>query len=90
MQAILLHLAMAAAFGVFIGSLFRLTRRPGHQRPLLFPMIGLGAGVVAYLIYYLLSVTTGAPPWLLPLLVVLQVWLWLGPLGPRLDRRRDP
>jgi len=90
MQDILLHLAMAAAFGAFVGSLYRLSRRPGYRRPLFFPLIGLGAGITAYLIYYVLASTTGAPPWLLPLLVILQVWLWLGPLGPKFDRRRDP
>lgn len=89
MQAILLHLAMAAAFGTFVGSLFRLSRKPGSQRPMLFPLIGLAAGIAGYAIFYLLSVTTGAPAWLLPLLVVLQTWLWLGPLGPRFDRHRD-
>lgn len=89
MQEILLHLAMSAAFGAFTGSLFRLSRRPGYQRPFLFPLVGLAAGVTAYLIYHVLASTTGAPPWLLPLLVVLQVWLWLGPLGPKTRRNQE-
>lgn len=83
MQDHLLQLAMAGAFGAFIGVLFRLTRRPGRSRAFMFTLVGLAAGITAYLIFYVLSRTTGAPPWLLPLLVLLQVWLWLGPLGPK-------
>jgi hypothetical protein len=86
MQEILLQLAMAATFGAFTGSLFRLSRRPGYQRPFMFPVVGLIAGITAYLIFHVLAATTGAPAWLLPLLVVLQVWLWLGPLGPKFKR----
>ncbi|QTF90986.1 hypothetical protein [Halomonas sp. BM-2019] len=82
MQDLLLPLAMTAAFGAFVGTLYRLSRRPGYQRALLFPMVGLLAGVIGFIIYRLLVMTTGAPLWLLPLLVVLQVWLWLGPFGP--------
>lgn len=92
MQEILLQLAMAAAFGAFIGMLFRVTRRPGQARAFRFTLVGLAAGVTAYLIFYVLSRITGAPAWLLPLLVVLQVWLWLGPLGPkswRLEKDSD-
>ena len=83
MQELLLPLAMTAAFGVFVGSLFRLSRLPGRQRPLLFPLVGLVAGITAFVIHYVLVSTVGAPVWLLPLLVVVQIWLWLGPLGPR-------
>lgn len=84
MQEILLPLAMAATFGAFTGSLFRLTRRPRYNRPFMFPLVGLLAGITAYMIFHVLASTTGAPAWLLPLLVVLQVWLWLGPLGPKI------
>ncbi|PMR74108.1 hypothetical protein [Billgrantia endophytica] len=83
MQDILLPLAMATTFGAFTGSLFRLTRRPGYERPFMFPVVGLIAGLTAYLIFHVLASTTGAPAWLLPVLVVLQVWLWLGPFGPK-------
>lgn len=92
MQATLLQLTMAGAFGAFIGMLFRVTRRPGQARAFLFTLVGLAAGVTAYLIYYVLTRTTGAPAWLLPVLVLLQVWLWLGPLGPkrwRLEKDSD-
>ncbi|QJQ98938.1 hypothetical protein [Halomonas sp. PGE1] len=92
MQDLLLPLAMTGAFGAFIGTLYRLSRRPGYQRPLLFPLVGLAAGIIGFVIYRLLVATTGAPLWLLPLLVVLQVWLWLGPFGPasRADGQDDP
>jgi hypothetical protein len=86
MQETLLQLAMAGAFGAFIGLLFRVTRRPGEARAFTFSLIGLGAGITAYLIFFLLARTTGAPAWLLPVLVLLQVWLWLGPFGPKLKR----
>lgn len=92
MQETLLQLAMAGAFGAFIGMLFRVTRRPGQARAFRFTLVGLAAGLTAYLIFYVLTRTTGAPPWLLPLLVLLQVWLWLGPLGPkfwRLEKDND-
>lgn len=82
MQHLLIPLAMTAAFGAFVGTLYRLSRRPGYQRPLLFPLVGVAAGIIGFVIYRLLAGTTGAPLWLLPLLVVVQVWLWLGPLGP--------
>jgi hypothetical protein len=78
-------LAMAASFGAFIGSLFRLSKRPGYQRPLLFPLLGLFGGLTACGIYLILQSMTAVPGWVLPVLVVLQVWLWLGPLGPRFD-----
>lgn len=92
MQDLLLPLAMTGVFGAFIGTLYRLSRRPGYQRPLLFPLVGLVAGVIGFVIYQLLVITTGAPLWLLPLLVVLQVWLWLGPFGPaaRAADQNDP
>ncbi|MGR4067977.1 hypothetical protein OCT51_12525 [Halomonas sp. LR3S48] len=86
MQEILLQLAMAAAFGAFVGLLFRVTRQPGQASAFRFTLVGLIAGITAYLIFYILTRTTGAPAWLLPLLVLLQVWLWLGPLGPKLRR----
>ena len=92
MQATLLQLAMAGAFGAFLGLLFRVTRQPGRTRAFTFSLVGLAAGVTAYVIFHVLSRTTGAPAWLLPLLVLLQVWLWLGPLGPKwrgLERNGD-
>lgn len=89
MQGTLLLLIMTMAFGAFIGLLFRLTRRPGYQRPYMFPMVGLAAGLTAFLIYWLLLTTTGAPLWLMPVLIVLQVWLWLGPMGPKLKESSD-
>ncbi|MFC2992083.1 MULTISPECIES: hypothetical protein [Halomonas] len=82
MQDLLIPLAMTGAFGAFIGTLYRFSRRPGYRRPLLFTMVGLIAGIIGFVIYRLLVATTGAPLWLLPLLVILQVWLWLGPFGP--------
>ncbi|QEA40925.1 hypothetical protein FGL86_12245 [Pistricoccus aurantiacus] len=88
MQEFWLPLALAATFGAFTGSLFRLTRRPGFERPLLFPVLGLLAGIVAYFIHQLLVAGLDAPAWLLPILVVLQVWLWLGPLGPKFKPRK--
>ncbi|QOR39155.1 hypothetical protein HNO52_11985 [Billgrantia diversa] len=83
MQDILLQLAMAGSFGAFVGLLFRVTRQPGQASAFRFTLVGLAAGITAYLIFYILTRTTGAPAWLLPLLVLLQVWLWLGPLGPK-------
>lgn len=90
MQALLLPLVMTTAFGALIGTLCRLTRWPGRDRPLLFPLVGLAAGITAFFIHLALNWVTGAPAWWLPVLVVLQVWLWLGPLGPRraLGRQR--
>lgn len=82
MNGLLMSLAMSAAFGAFVGSLYRLSQRPGHERPLLFPLVGVLAGVTAFIIHQLLTMTTGAPTWLLPALVIAQVWLWLGPFGP--------
>src|SRR5690554_8216392 len=96
MQHLLIPLAMTAAFGAFVGTLYRLSRRPGYRRPLLFPLVGPAAGVIGFVIYRLLVGTTGAPLWLLPLLVVAQVCLWLGPFraasrGARQhERRRSP
>lgn len=83
-----LPLAMAVSFGAFTGSLFRLSRRPGSERPLMFPVLGLLGGLTAFMIHRVLVWTVGAPDWLLPVLVVLQVWLWLGPLGPKIPQRR--
>ncbi|MWJ26696.1 hypothetical protein GPM19_00485 [Halomonas sp. ZH2S] len=90
MQDIWLPLLLATSFGAFTGSLFRLTRRPGYQRPFLFPVLGLLGGIAAFMIHYVLASVTGAPAWLLPVLVVLQVWLWLGPLGPKLRPAKQP
>ncbi|WP_417329960.1 hypothetical protein [Halomonas cupida] len=84
-----LPLAMAVSFGAFTGSLFRLSRRPGSERPLMFPVLGLLGGLTAFMIHRVLVWTVGAPDWLLPVLVVLQVWLWLGPLGPKMPQRRS-
>lgn len=90
MLDLLIPLSLAAAFGALLGSLCRLTRWPGRDRPLLFPLVGLVAGITAFFIHLVLNWVTGAPAWWLPVLVVLQVWLWLGPLGPRrgLGRQR--
>lgn len=85
MEAFWMALVMSAAFGTFVGSLFRLSRRPGHERPMLFPLVGMIAGITALLIYQVVAWVMSAPAWLLPLLVVLQVWLWLGPLGPKMQ-----
>ncbi|MEQ6918098.1 hypothetical protein [Halomonas aquatica] len=89
MLDLLLPLSLSAAFGAFVGLLFRLTRLPGRERPLRFPIVGLAAGITDFFIHLVLNRVTGAPLWLLPVLVVLQVWLWLGPLGPKTDRHRD-
>jgi len=88
LHALWLPLAMAMSFGAFTGSLFRLSRRPGSERPFMFPVLGLLGGLTAFLIHQVLTWTVGAPTWLLPILVVLQVWLWLGPLGPKISRQR--
>ncbi|MGM0535701.1 MAG: hypothetical protein ACQEUN_00990 [Pseudomonadota bacterium] len=90
MQALLLPLVMTTAFGALVGTLCRLTSWPGRERPLLFPLVGLVAGITAFFIHLLLNRVTGAPAWWLPVLVIVQLWLWLGPLGPRrgLDRSR--
>lgn len=82
MLDLLIPLSLSAAFGGLVGSLCRLTRWPGRKRPLLFPLVGLVAGITAFLVHLVLNWITGAPAWWLPVLVVLQIWLWLGPLGP--------
>ncbi|MBB3188954.1 hypothetical protein [Halomonas cerina] len=89
MQGFWLPLTLTVAFGAFIGTLFRLSRRPGSERPLMFPLVGMLGGLTAFVIHQLLLWLVGAPAWLLPLLVILQIWLWLGPLGPRIARRRN-
>lgn len=86
MQTIILHISLAGAFGAFIGLLFRLVRRSRQERAHVYTLVGLVAGLTAYVIFFLLAQTTGAPVWLLPLLILLQVWLWLGPLGPKYFR----
>ncbi|MGM0984055.1 MAG: hypothetical protein ACQEXG_11605 [Pseudomonadota bacterium] len=83
MLDLLIPLLLTAAFGALIGTLFRLTNWPGRERSLLFPLVGLVAGVTAFFIHLVLNRVTGAPVWWLPVLVILQIWLWLGPLGPR-------
>lgn len=83
MQTIILQITLAGAFGAFIGLLFRVIRRPGHSRAHIFTLVGLVAGLTAYAIFFFLARMTGAPAWLLPVLICLQVWLWLGPLGPK-------
>lgn len=90
MLDLLLPLSLAAAFGALVGSLCRLLRWPGRERPLLFTLVGLVAGITAFFIHLVLNRVTGAPAWWLPVLVIVQIWLWLGPLGPKrgLDRRR--
>ena len=52
--------------------------------------IALLGGLTAFMIHQVLVWTVGAPTWLLPILVVLQVWLWLGPLGPKIPTQADP
>jgi len=90
MLDMLLPLSLSAAFGALLGTLCRLWRWPGRERPLLFPLVGLVAGITAFFIHLVLNKVTGAPLWWLPLLIAAQIWLWLGPLGPRrgLDRTR--
>lgn len=83
MEDFWLPLGMAATFGAFTGSLFRLSRRPGADRPFMFPLVGLLAGVTGFFVHSLLVWLANVPDWLLPVLVILQTWLWLGPLGPR-------
>ncbi|MDX1464290.1 MAG: hypothetical protein R3215_01140 [Halomonas sp.] len=89
MLDLLLPLSLSAVFGTVVGTAFRLSRLPGRERPLRFPLVGLTAGITAFFLHLVLNAVTGAPVWLLPVLVILQVWLWLGPLGPRVDRPRD-
>lgn len=83
MQIIILHLTLAGVLGAFIALLFRLARGSGQGPAHVYSLVGLVAGFTAYIIFFLLSQTTGAPLWLLPVLILLQVWLWLGPLGPK-------
>ncbi|MDR9440954.1 MAG: hypothetical protein RI841_15860, partial [Halomonas sp.] len=82
MLDLLIPLSLTTAFGALIGTLCRLTRWPGRERPLLFPVVGFVAGITAFFIHLVLNWVTGAPAWWLPVLVIIQVWLWLGPLGP--------
>ncbi|MDZ7851953.1 MAG: hypothetical protein U5L98_04705 [Halomonas sp.] len=89
MLDLLIPLLLTATFGTLIGTLCRLTRWPGRERPLLFPLVGLVAGITAFFIHLLLNRVTGAPAWWLPVLVILQIWLWLGPLGPRRKLERQ-
>jgi len=83
MQTIILHISLAGAFGAFVALLFRLIRRSRQERAHVYTLVELVAGFTAYIIFFVLAQTTGAPLWLLPLLILLQVWLWLGPLGPK-------
>lgn len=89
MEDFWLPLGMAATFGAFTGALFRLTRKPGYERPFVFPLLGLVAGFTAFFIHLLLVWIANAPDWLLPVLVILQVWLWLGPFGPKFKTRNE-
>jgi len=89
MLDLLLPLSLSAVFGTVVGTLFRLSHLPGRERPLRFPLVGLTAGITAFFLHLVLNAVTGAPVWLLPVLVILQVWLWLGPLGPKVDGPRD-
>lgn len=87
MPTLLLLFLCSVLLGAITGYLFHF-RRFGHiSHPLRLPVIGVVAGITAFIIFQLLTHTTGAPLWLLPLLVIFQVWLWLGPLGPK--RRAD-
>ncbi|MFC3282596.1 hypothetical protein [Litchfieldella rifensis] len=88
MEGFWLPLGMTAAFGVFSGLLFRLSRAPGYERPFLFPLLGLMAGFIAFFIHLVLVRIANAPDWLLPVLVVLLVWLWLRPFGTRFHRSK--
>ncbi|MDP3536770.1 hypothetical protein P8S55_02645 [Halomonas sp. M1] len=83
MPTLLLLLLCALLLGAATGYLFRFTKRGTTSRPSGLAYIGIIGGVTGFIIFQLLVKTTGAPLWLLPLLVVSQVWLWLGPFGPK-------
>ncbi|MBB3183221.1 hypothetical protein FHR95_000762 [Halomonas fontilapidosi] len=89
MLDLLIPLVLTTVFGALVGTLCRLMRWPGRERPLLFPLVGLVAGITAFFIHWLLNKVTGAPAWWLPLLVIAQIWLWLGPLGPMHKLKRQ-
>lgn len=83
MPTLLLLFFCALLLGAATGYLFRFTKRGATLRPSRLVTIGMLGGVVGTVIFQLLVNTTGAPLWLLPLLIVSQVWLWLGPFGPK-------
>ncbi len=89
MQEFWLSLGMTAAFGAFTGSLFRLSGKPGHDRPFLFPLLGILAGILAFFIHQLLVWIANAPDWLLPALVVLLIWLWVDRYHLRFRRSKE-
>ena len=66
LQQLWIPLAMAVSFGAFTGSLFRLSGRPGSERPLMFPVLGLLGGLTAFMIHQVLVWTVGAPTWAVP------------------------
>ncbi|UXZ55480.1 hypothetical protein LOS15_05470 [Halomonas sp. 7T] len=83
MPTLLFLFLCALLLGAATGYLFRFTARGATSRPSRLVCIGMLGGIVGTLIFQLLVNTTGAPLWLLPLLIVSQVWLWLGPFGPK-------
>lgn len=83
MASLFILLLGSALLGTAVGYLFQLKRSVYSSHPLRLPIIGLLAGLTAFILFQVLTHTTGAPLWLLPLLIILQVWLWLGPLGPK-------
>ncbi|GGY06989.1 hypothetical protein GCM10007160_38060 [Litchfieldella qijiaojingensis] len=89
MQGFWLPLGMAAIFGAFTGLLFRLSDKPGHERPFMFPLLGVVAGIMAFFIHQALTWIANAPNWLLPALVVLLIWLWLGRSNLRFRRSKE-
>ncbi|MBF8221769.1 hypothetical protein [Halomonas sp. 328] len=86
MNAFWSTLAMAAAFGLFIGMLLRLALRRDAPRPAAWvhPLGGLAAGLVAFFLYQGLAWLARVPDWVLPLLVILLAWYWLRPREGRL------
>lgn len=83
MPTLLLLFLCALLLGAATGYLFRFTSRGGASRSSGLATVGMIGGVAGFIIFQLLVNTTGAPLWLLPLLIISQVWLWLGPLGPK-------
>lgn len=86
MPTLLLLFISALLLGATTGYLFRFAPRSAAAAPSLLLSIGMIGGVAGFMIFQLLIRTTGAPLWLLPLLIVSQVWLWLGPFGPTFKR----
>ncbi|PCF97473.1 hypothetical protein CPA45_01695 [Vreelandella nigrificans] len=73
----------ALLLGAATGYLFRFTSRGPCTRLSTLLIIGMLGGATGLILFQVLVYTTGAPLWLLPLLIISQVWLWLGPLGPK-------